>query len=304
VTLTFRFGAETNGHSVRFRAALTPGFAAFTLRFEGVVFDNRALPPRPPRGCPWHLLLLVAEGSILWNDRELGAGSMLLAPEQLVLPSAPVGVALRSHRGPVEIVALRLPSWTLLGDHKRVRPVEPDRKILLAVEAVADLLRCDDPPAGSALELALAAVWGGLRDAHQVAGSAPLSPRDERAAGAEHRVSEVLSLALSQLEQNPQLVDLVGHARVGERQLLRDIVEIQSRFGFVLRGWRDTLNWWRLVAATLFLGAPELSVGEIARAVGFASTTTMARAFRNAGLSQPTAVRTRLRAPVSLTRKA
>lgn len=278
---------------MRFRAALTPGLAAFRLRFEGVVFDSAALPLRPPRSCPWHLLLFVEDGSVLWNEKLQPAGSMLIAPEQVVLPSAPLATSLRT-LGAASIVALRLPSWAVLGDHKHVRVIPTSACLHEAVSTIARLLDRDEREQPAELEQGLAALWHALRGDHHVAGRAPLALGDERLSRVEQRVSEALSFGLSQLEENPQLIDLLGHARVTERQMLRDIVAVQSRFGFVLRGWRDTLNWWRLVAATLFLGAPSLSVGDVARAVGFASTTTMARAFRSAGLPQPTSVRARL----------
>lgn len=294
MTLGFRFGASLGGHSVQFRAALGEGLSAFRLRFTGVVFDNTAIPLRPARASCFHLLLYVEEGSIVWADRLLGPGALLLAPEAAVLPSAPGAASLRTGRGPVSLVVARVPSPAVEDPRESVRAIPTGSDLTSAVERVARAIDLEQQP-DAPLEVALSELWLSLCACDLVSGAAPAGPSDTRVPGAERRVTEALSLVLSQLEQNPQLVDVIGHARVTERQVLRDLLAVQARFGFVLRGWRDTIHWWRLVAATLFLGAPEPSIGEVAKTVGFTSTTTMARAFKNAGMPQPGVVRAALR---------
>ncbi len=294
--LRIQFGLSRRSASVRFRGAIAGGLAGYLLAFDDVVFDNHALPLRADRDSPWHLLIHVANGTIAWNDQPVDAGATFLLPEEGVLARGGMkrGPRLRTLSASTRIVALRVPSASVVtgGGALREAPwMWQDRATALEA-ALAGLCPTD-------LREAMTALWFGLSDAGVVVGGCPVSLEEVEPDPAQQRISLALSMALSQLEQNPQLVDLVAHAQVTERQLLRDILAMQSRFGFVLHGWRSTLLWWKLVAATLFLGCPRLRIREVADTVGFASTTTMARAFRRAGLATPTEVRHRMRDTLS-----
>lgn len=287
--LRFRFGVTQGESCASFRAALTNELGAFAFRFDGVVVSNRELPLRPAVVAPWHILLRVEKGALARSGETLGVGSTLLLSDRWLLPSATVDLDLRTSAPSVSLVAMRIPSAAVIApDLVSILDANEDWSALVAIgRALHDGTGTDDE-----LDAALRETWARLVTLGHVRGAAPGKP-DATFDRAVERVAAALSVALSQLERNPQMIDLLDEAGVTERQLLRDLVDVQARFGIVKRGWRDTLNYWRLASATMFLGVEHLSVSEVAKAVGFANTTTMARAFRNAGLSQPTVVRAR-----------
>lgn len=56
------------------------------------------------------------------------------------------------------------------------------------------------------------------------------------------RASAAVFPLLSELSQSPMLVDLVERASVTPRQILRDILRMQSEYDFPDRGWRELLS--------------------------------------------------------------
>jgi AraC-like DNA-binding protein len=80
------------------------------------------------------------------------------------------------------------------------------------------------------------------------------------------------------------------------RQVGRDAKELASTFGLG-DGYRDALLVLRLRSAVLMLSAPDATVAEVARLVGYGSPIAMARAFRDAKLPPPSEVQNRLRHP-------
>ena len=54
--------------------------------------------------------------------------------------------------------------------------------------------------------------------------------------------------------------------------------------------WRSLTRRWRVKLALLFLGAEGVSVEEIARAVGYGSSSAMGRAFRDLGMEAPSEI--------------
>jgi len=290
--LRFAFGVSAGpAVATHFRAALAADVGAFGLAFRNMAFDNQALPRRPEGAPRWHMVVGVRAGTILVNEVPLGAGRALLISDRVLLPSEPVDTRLRAGPGPVDLVVVRVPS-------ARVRRPSAAPLLLDDPDLGEDLalveggLQEDGEVPAPALCEGIHRTWarlvdGGLLDG----GQGPELELGMPADRAVRRVAHAFSHALSCLERDPHLIDLVDLTQVTERQLLRDMVEVQARFGIVVRGWRDTIHFWRLVAATMFLGHAPLRMHEVARAVGFASTTTMARAFRQAGLPRPTEVR-------------
>jgi AraC-like DNA-binding protein len=78
------------------------------------------------------------------------------------------------------------------------------------------------------------------------------------------------------------------------RQVGRDAKELVATFGLG-NGYREALLTLRLRVAALMLSAPEATVAEVARLVGYGSPIAMARAFRDARLPSPSAVQDALR---------
>ena len=78
------------------------------------------------------------------------------------------------------------------------------------------------------------------------------------------------------------------------RQVGRDATDLANEFGLG-RGYRDGLRVLRLRMAVPLLSAPDATIGLVASLVGYGSPIAMARAFRDAGLPAPSAIRTALR---------
>lgn len=85
--------------------------------------------------------------------------------------------------------------------------------------------------------------------------------------------------------------------KLSARQIQRDATELTEQFG--LFGFRTALRVLRLRRAVLLLSARDATVSSVAKEVGYGSTDAMARAFRDAGLPPPSAVRTEVLCPKS-----
>lgn len=102
--------------------------------------------------------------------------------------------------------------------------------------------------------------------------------------------------SLYQSHDTSTYLDLLAEtARLSPRQLQREGREIAARLG--LSGFRDALRYARLRHTALLLSAPDLSIADIAKLVGYGSTDALGRAFRDAGLPAPRTVRELLAQP-------
>lgn len=81
------------------------------------------------------------------------------------------------------------------------------------------------------------------------------------------------------------------------RQLQRDMTELIRTFELFGDGFRETQKVLRLRAALLWSSAPEATLTEIAEHVGYSSVDAMTRAFRDAKLTAPSALRDLVRYP-------
>ena len=90
------------------------------------------------------------------------------------------------------------------------------------------------------------------------------------------------------------LKQLAGSLGMSMRQVGRDAKELSTAFGFGT-GYRDALLTLRLRVAVLLLSAPEATVAEVARLVGYGSAIALARAFRDAKLPAPSAIQAAMR---------
>jgi transcriptional regulator GlxA family with amidase domain len=78
------------------------------------------------------------------------------------------------------------------------------------------------------------------------------------------------------------------------RQVGRDAKDLAAAFG-IGGGYRDALLVLRLRVAVLLLSAPDATVADVAKLVGYGSAIAMARAFRDAKLPAPSVIQTALR---------
>lgn len=104
------------------------------------------------------------------------------------------------------------------------------------------------------------------------------------------KMARALDLALSNLEGQPMTADIEKLLGLSARQVNRLVASYNLRYGFNSVGWRDTRNRRRLMMGATFMTAPGASVGEVARFVGYRSTTAFARALADAGMPPPKAI--------------
>jgi AraC-like DNA-binding protein len=90
------------------------------------------------------------------------------------------------------------------------------------------------------------------------------------------------------------LKQLAASLQMSLRQIGRDAKELATTFGFS-GGYRDALLVLRLRTAVLLMSAPDASIADIARLVGYGSSIAMARALRDAKLPAPTTIQSALR---------
>lgn len=95
------------------------------------------------------------------------------------------------------------------------------------------------------------------------------------------------------------LKQLAGSLGMSMRQVGRDAKELSAVFG-IGGGYRDALLMLRLRLAVLLLSAPEATVAEVAKLVGYGSPIALARACRDAKLPSPSAIQEGLRQPAAL----
>lgn len=100
-----------------------------------------------------------------------------------------------------------------------------------------------------------------------------------------------LRSALRQLDLRRSLKLLAEEASVSERQFHRDFTALIDVAG---AGFRETLRRWRLRLGVLLLSAPDGSVAEVSRALGYAHPEAMTAVFRDAALPPPSEVRSAL----------
>ena len=91
------------------------------------------------------------------------------------------------------------------------------------------------------------------------------------------------------------LKQLASSLDMSMRQVGRDAKELSAAFG-IGGGYRDALLMMRLRMAVLLLSAPDASVGDVAKLVGYGSPIAMARAFRDAKLPAPSVIQTEMTA--------
>ncbi len=90
------------------------------------------------------------------------------------------------------------------------------------------------------------------------------------------------------------LKQLASSLGMSMRQVGRDAKELSTAFG-IGGGYRDALLMLRLRVAVLLLSAPQATVQDVAKLVGYGSPIAMARAFRDAKLPAPSTVQAALR---------
>lgn len=263
------------------------GFRVYAVEMRGgIVFDGHLLAgARGPAGeLPYAArsnVVFVLSGAFRLRR---GTGEIVLGPGQAVLepvsswderwegdPFHAVVVEWAAHRAtPVTTTTVLAPSRRLLR---------------LATEVAETLGRPRGQPQDLFVANATFRILSALGIAH--GGATP----DDAAAHPFQAEADLLGAAVSRLDAQPMWVDLAGPG-LSERALRR-------RFGALplgdRPGFRATLHRHRLVSSLTLLSAPTLSVGAVARVLGYGTTRALGTALEHAGLPSATEIQRRLR---------
>lgn len=260
----------------------------------GLSLDTRFVPAAPGPARRSACLYVLAQGTFEVHG---AAGQRFEAPSAFVLSDEHLEGAhgsrpftFRATGRPYSALELHLPAEDLT-----VRSAALPVRVTLdpgtweAARAVARLGDDDD------LQRHLGELLGRLASADLVAPSAAEALR--RGPPAAFVVLwRALRPMVERLYLTPTLQEVHEATGVSVRQLDRHIQDFVTSFAMVGEGWRPATRHLRLKLAILLLSAQGASVGDVARAVGYQSSDAMARAFRDAGLSAPSAVQEQLHA--------
>ena len=268
---TLALGRELRAHSVRRRVlAFDTRFSPGSARERDVVTIYLVVSGWiEPRGSarvegPSAWVLAEDEFERCRSERSFRTGGEPLVAVDVCVPRTRVRVPVGLARGPA--------------------PVSPP---VVAAAAAMAAARTEEAIGEAFTGLALALADAGWIDAALV-----------REAGEAERPSTLrlwrtLTRFYSAHETGAYLPALADVAGVSLRQLERDAADVLERIG--LGGFRATLRTLRLRRAVTLLSAPSLSVEEVARIVGYGSSDSLGRAFRDAGLPSPSVVASELR---------
>jgi AraC-like DNA-binding protein len=262
--------------------ALSLGVVSLVVDRARLRFDTRFVGATQPVIRDGLTVKLVLEGRLQWGD---GPGRE--GPIAFALPASESdGVADGSLRYWIEGERVRLLEFWLEG-HPGLRrgPELPSAALLQAAEALfgaaapAGDAPCDDEVRIGSTNALLAALagegWCQPRTLLDISG-----PAWER-----------LRAAFKQVDLQRSLKVLAGGSAVSERQFHRDFGALADVAG---TGFRETLRRWRLRLGVILLSAPEGSVAEVARTLGYARPEAMNAVFRSAGLPRPSELRAAL----------
>lgn len=105
------------------------------------------------------------------------------------------------------------------------------------------------------------------------------------------RIASAITAQIAVLPTAASALSLGEHAELSPRQLQRVFTQFCDRYRLNASSGRDMRNRYRLQIAIALASIPSLSVAELAAEVGYASPGALARAFANAGLPPPSALR-------------
>lgn len=258
------------------------------VRRKRLAFDTKYAAAASGRPEPVGHVFLLHAGRWVSDRGEtlLGPAGLVLADDEIERPHAG-SRRFRTDGEQVDVVQLRISA-----EHLRV-PIGmshgPLRLTPACIDATAALV-ADVPRGDAAL---LARVMDALASAGVVAGALTktvVAEEPERF----RRLWAAMEPLYSTYGATTSLKQLAASLGMSMRQVGRDAKELSAAFGLG-GGYRDALRMVRLRVAVLLLSAPEATVAEVAKLVGYGSAIAMARAFRDAELPSPTAIQAALR---------
>ena len=261
------------------------------MRLEGVRWVASAMPQlkREPRD--WQFMIYLKSGEIIREpdgDR-FAPGSLMVAPEKEILGLSKSGRSLRTVDSTTEGLALRLNPEDLLLSVTTTSPVKAQPEVVQVARKAIERLSeeaCTDEIVEDQLSSVLKACCA-ARLVHSEALRRLHGSGNPRA----QRTQDAMFQTVQSLAKQPMLVDATERAGLTERQVRREVKQLQEEYDLLDRGFRETVRRWRLTTAVLLLSARHLAINDVASAVGYSSATALGRAFKQAGMPSPSKVR-------------
>lgn len=279
-------------------------FWATLFEQRGIVLDTRFVPAASEPFRRGRCLYLMAKG--VWrSDRAASSQLQLASPSAIVMTEEQLEGAcgqrpltFRLEGEPFSAIEMHVAEDDLRGadahgDMPFALPLR-DETWSRVREAIASALDADDASTTNAIAALLEALVDEGVLAHEVA-------RAARERVAFETLWKAVRPMIERFALSPTVGELTDIAGVTTRQLEKQIRAFVDRFaglGLVGSGWRPTTRHLRIKIAVMLLSADDLSVSQVASAVGYGSTDAMSRAFRDAGLAAPNVVQSELQASV------
>lgn len=224
-------------------------------------------------------LLVPLAGSV---SIEAGDGAVHVGPGEILMLRPTMSRGARFER--TDFVDLE---WTTDEAAALERPRVVGRADAQSIAALASMISAGTAPFSSALTEALAILH---------AGGAPTDGfrLDESWKGPtvrDERIARAIEAQLANLSSTAGALDLGELATLSPRQVQRVLESFSATYGLNAGNWRDMRNRWRLQIAVVLASVPDLAVTDIAKDVGYASATALARAFAGVGFPTPLELR-------------
>ncbi|MEB2310352.1 MAG: hypothetical protein OZ921_11450 [Sorangiineae bacterium] len=208
-----------------------------------------------------------------------------LAPGDVLVVVARDAIQMRQEGDPYASFALEWePGWLAEAPTRTARARLDARALRRARDAWSQL-RAGDGDAEAIVEAVLAVGRQAL-----VRVARPAAELREEASTRERGLTEALDHLLSNLADQPMMLDLSQRLEVTPRQLNRLIREYNRKYAFNAGGWLDTRNRRRLLVGATFMTVPGATAAYVASLIGYRSATAFARALRHARLPPPSEI--------------
>jgi AraC-like DNA-binding protein len=282
---------------IRYGVAISPGVGVIAVSRVGMAYDAAYGAPSPVVDEHRVVLFVLLVGTLAIRGGATFTGPALLALPAALLDGARGGAATTYVTGGPRFDALivHLPAEAYIGPAPMTLPAIrrvplPAATRQAAVAAARALLDPALEAERGARVTSLLAAWRARKLLRPPCPKLPpLSPRLQRLWAAATRVwPKASTLTLDELS---------AAAQVGPRQLRRDVGQAFAELGLGTgRTWREAAVSWRLRLAVTLLSAPDATPDAVAHVLGYHRTSSMGRAFKNAGLPLPLDLAPRLQA--------
>ncbi len=277
--------------------AFAPRMRISIVQRRGLVLDTRYVPaaPQPASGNP--CLYLVRNGTLRWQaagaeHATTGPTALVVSQEHLEGGDGRRSLTYQTDAEHFTLIEIHLDEQdTLLRAGPDPIPVSLGEHEWSLVERVCALGTHDDESLIAAITRLLDALaqLAFLSPGVAVSAARPDSPMFRLLWRALRPIAENLDL-LTTVRQIGDAIDATPH------EVDTYVRKFLAASGLVGAKWRPASRHLRLKMAVIMLSADDTSAAEVACVIGYGSADAMLRAFRDAGLPSPGAVRTALRA--------